>query len=169
VQRDDVICVGPASCRAVGAALIFVARHDAGPTVAATFLGDWSSLNGNGSIRYDHQLVQLGSVLSIVPYEVFIEGSGGSATYLGDTATTVTNWTTQIVPIEESQWTLNSGGWNALLDDVTSLLIRIELVSGTGDIEAIDNVNLVPEPATAVTLGLMGLGVLGMATRRRMA
>ena len=59
-------------------------------------------------------------------------------------------------------------------DDFVRIVLGNDLQTVTGntaviDLEVVhDNNNAVPEPITA-TLGLMGLGVLGMATRRRVA
>ena len=73
-----------------------------------------------------------------------ISGPGGQATYTGPAPQTA--WATYTAPINASSWTVNSGTWDAILKDVTSVKIRIEGVLNTAngalDVDGIDNVRL---------------------------
>lgn len=124
----------------------------------AKFLGDWTPLDDNGALKWDHIIVSVGDAPDIVNASATIAGPGGNATYFG--ALHQTTWTTFSAPINSADWLVGSGSWNALLANVTSLQIRIEAVHNDGanlDIDGIDNVQLVPEPGA---LSLFGVGVI---------
>lgn len=124
----------------------------------AKFLGNWSTLDGIGVLNWDHIIVSLGDAPDIVNASATIAGPGGGATYFG--ALHQTSWTTFSAPINSANWSINSGTWNAILANVTSLQIRIEAVHNDGptlDVDGIDNVQLVPEPGA---LSLLGVGVI---------
>jgi hypothetical protein len=112
-----------------------------------TFLGDWSDLDGVGNIFYDHSIISEGTgVFGYDPYYVRISGPGGSAEWEGDTPSGATGWLSITAPLDESEWTVTSGTWSALLADVTDLRIRIELVQNSGgasdEVDGIDNICL---------------------------
>jgi len=114
---------------------------------AVTFWGDWSDLDGVGNIYYDHSIISEGTgVYGYDPYYVRIAGPGGSAEWEGDTPSGATGWVLITVPLVESEWTVTSGTWSALLADVTDLRIRVELVKNSGgandEVDGIDNVCL---------------------------
>lgn len=107
----------------------------------AKFLGDWSSLNGQGELRWNHRIVRLGDSPTVVASRARLLGPGGEAFYSGPSHTTA--WTAFAVPIRSSSWTMVSGNWNSLLAQVSTLQIRIEAVHNGGaqlDIDGIDNV-----------------------------
>lgn len=134
------------------------------------FLGDWSALNGVGSITYDHKIFDTGSIINFGPYGARVFGPGGAASWNGATPTGPTGWVTQTVALNAANWTVTSGTWNGLLSNVTDFQIVIELVGNPtlpGDITGLDNVAVViPEPETYAMLAL-GLGVLAVARLRR--
>jgi hypothetical protein len=112
-----------------------------------TFWGDWTDLDGVGNIFYDHSIISEGTgVFGYDPYYVRISGPGGSAEWEGDTPSGATSWLLITAPLVESEWTVTSGTWSALLADVTDLRIRIELVQNSGgandEVDGIDNVCL---------------------------
>jgi len=112
-----------------------------------TFWGDWSDLDGIGNIFYDHRIISEGTgVFGYSPYYVRIAGPGGSAEWVGDTPSGATDWVLIAAPLVESEWTVTSGTWSALLADVTDLRIRIEQVTNSGgandEVDGIDNVCL---------------------------
>jgi len=133
----------------------------------AKFLGNWSALNGTGTIFWDHQIFVTGTVSSFLPHEVRISGPGGTATFTGGTPDGTSGWIQQSAPIEVASWTVNSGSWPAILANVTDFRISIEQVvnlSVPEDIAGIDNVVLdgpaVPLAPPWATLVLL-LAILG--------
>jgi len=129
------------------------------------YLGDWSGLDGVESISYDHNVIWItGSAFPRAPYTVVISGPGGQATWTGAYAPRQPGWNTVTAPVTESEWTIDSGQWDAILANVTDLSIRVEQYSNL-DISGMDNISLhTPEPAT---LSVLGLGGLAMLRRRR--
>ena len=132
------------------------------------FLGDWSVLDGVGLIEFDHRIFEVGTaVVEFFPYSIGLSGPGGAARWSGPTPTGPTEWLTFQVPVREQNWTVTSGTWAGLLGNVTSLLLRIELVSNSAgaDHDGIDNVRIsaVPEPGAILMLtsGFFGLQAYG--------
>lgn len=146
------------------------------PTTATSkWIGNYlaEGLNG-GVLSFDHKIFSSGTGDTYNKYEVMLSGPGGSATWTGETAAVTdfkTPWVTVDVPLNPSNagWMVTSGSWRGLLQDVTSLEIRMELVDNNHpgasdkDTEGIDNIYLksVPEPAglTLAGLSLLGAGV----------
>jgi hypothetical protein len=111
------------------------------------FLGDWSVYNNAGTLRFDHKISTLGSdVTGFSAYRVVISGPGGEARWTGETPNGLTDWTHISIPLEASAWSLASGSWPGLLENVTSLRIRMEQVlnatPNAGDLCHLDNVVL---------------------------
>ena len=134
----------------------------------AKFLGDWSALDGVGSLQWDHRILTLGDAPTIVNASAAISGPGGQATYFGTLHQTT--WTTFSAPISSGDWVIGGGTWNAILANVASLTIRIEAVHNDGaalDVDGIDNVGLVPEPGTLTLLVLGALLVASPVVHRR--
>jgi hypothetical protein len=79
--------------------------------------------------------------------------------------------------IQSEGWTVTSGTWSGLLQDVTGLQIQMEIVGNTHpgvtktDVEGIDNIVLktVPEPAglTLACVSLLGMGAKAWRRWRR--
>ena len=152
-----------------------------------SYLGDWSGLDGTGSISYDHNMIWLTpSGFAATPYTVKISGPGGEATWTGSIATRLPGWDTKTALISESEWNIDSGTWDAILANVTELSIRIEQFSNM-DICGLDNITLaiaepgddllvadanepnaaIPEPMTMLAVGLSVTGLGGYVRRRR--
>ena len=132
------------------------------------FLGDWSALDGVGLIEFDHRIFEVGiAVVEFFPYSIGLSGPSGAARWTGPTPSGPTEWVTFAVPVREESWTVTSGTWAGLLSDVSSLLLRIELVSNSAgaDHDGIDNVRIsaVPEPGVILMLtsGFFGLHAYG--------
>ena len=127
------------------------------------FLGDWRPYNDVGILLYDFQLLHLGSYLDIRDYSVSISGPGGTAQWTSPGPEGLNPWECIVILMTESTWQVTSGSWTGALADVQELSIMIELVAGLGsareDISGIDNVALVPEPASLILLSLMGLAL----------
>jgi hypothetical protein len=142
-------------------------------TAPAQYLGNLSSLNGTGILKWDQILFSTGGDPESYGFEAQISGPGGSATFTSSIDDTVVGqWIAITAPINQSSWTVNSGTWAGLLADVTSLNLSIEdvtnihtpTVQDPGDHDGIDNVFLgtasVPEPTS---LTLLGLGIASAA------
>jgi hypothetical protein len=100
----------------------------------AVFLGDWSTFEGVGHLTLDIRVsAYTGNNLG-APEFVRISGPGGSA-YVslapGDIPTTSYIWKTFNYPLEEPAWTVDSGTWGDLLDNVTECRILVEYFDGT--------------------------------------
>ena len=105
----------------------------------AKFLGSWSSFTNNGVVRWDHRIINPDGT-TIQNGRTEIRGPGGSAYYQSPTQMN-SNWTTFSVPLKQSSWSLTSGTWTGLMNNVTNLRIRLEAVWGSGsDTDGIDNV-----------------------------
>lgn len=134
-----------------GGQLYFADRTYRHPVVSAPaeFLGDWSSLNGTGRIEYDQTLTYdggRGGPYTFIPYQVFLSGPGGAASWTGGTPTGLTPWTTITAPLVESEWVVGQGTWAELLRNVTSFQIRVELVGNSDsgfDQSGLDNVRVI--------------------------
>lgn len=140
----------------------------------AEFLGDWSVLDGMGSIQYDHRILNSGNNNGRGARQIYLSGGGSSATWSGPLVPNgdylSTSWETFTAPLVESAWAV-TGSWSDLLSNVESLQIRVDLYSsyvGSAEAHRIDNVQLVPEPSTAALLvaGLVGLARAGRSTSR---
>ena len=113
-------------------------------TAPESFLGDWSTLDGVGEIRFDHKIFSDGGG-GFQAYRVFISGPAGSAEWTGSIPIGPTPWESIVSPLIEAEWSV-SGNWVDVISNVTELRIRMELVVngiGSGDIEGIDNVQLI--------------------------
>ncbi len=141
----------------------------------ASYLGDWTALDGSGLLEFDHWIVAIGGLPigpPYMPYEVYIEGPGGQARFLS-AATAQTSWTTASVPIQDQAWNVEAGTWSGLLADVQILRIRIELVGNNGspdDTNGIDNVRLTnptPVPSISWVGGAILVALLAATARTR--
>lgn len=147
----------------------------------AKFLGDWSALDGIGSISYDQIVISTGSFFSVGSPTIALVGPGGEATWTSPVpapnscpGNLFCDWETVDAPLVEGLWSVTSGSWENLLQDVTSFSIWGDLYGSLSvpDAEGLDNVRLgvsvssVPEPA-AITLFGLGLGGLWASRRHR--
>jgi len=107
---------------------------------------DFKKLNNKGYIVFQHELVQNGGT-GFVAYEIDMTGPGGAAVFTGGLPLNkLNNWQTVVAPLVQGNWTVSGGSWTALLNDVEDIRIRIELIDGSPDVEAIDNVKIVSHP-----------------------
>ena len=152
-----------------GGYLEFIDNSGGGGFVWApdAWLGDWSSLDGFATISYDHRIFAASGGTSRVPHEIRIAGAGGEARWYADSATTsTTGWITLSAQLDREDWTMISGTWDALLGEIDSLGIRVEVVSNNSyltDREGIDRIMMssaVPAPGAAILFA-------GLARRRR--
>jgi len=144
------------------------------------YLGNWSALNGTGTLKWDQILFSTGPEPESYGFDAYISGPGGSATFSSSTNDSVVGtWITISAPMAQADWSV-TGSWTSLLADVTSLQLSIENVTNDisptvqdpGDHDGIDNIHLVgqtanvgvPEPSSLI---LAGLGVVGGVFRHR--
>jgi hypothetical protein len=126
------------------------------------FLGSWSALDGTGTLSFDHRLFSVGVVNFFGNYFVEIVGPGGTARWSTSGPDGPTDWVSLAAPIQESAWSVTSGSWDALLQDVTELRVVTEVVDGIGDVTGLDNVKLLPEPGSGL---LLCLGLVALRSR----
>ncbi|MFT7670448.1 MAG: hypothetical protein ACI8X5_003157 [Planctomycetota bacterium] len=114
----------------------------------ADYHGDWSTLDGNGILRFEHRVVSHASGCGHKGYSVILEGPGGKAQWAG-AQTEHSGWQVVNVPIHSAAWNVQSGTWSGLLSDIGSLSIAIEVInnststcSGSGEECRLDNVSL---------------------------
>ena len=128
-------------------------------TAPAKFLGDWTTLDRDGVLSWDHIILQAGGVGTILQGQVMIAGPGGSAM-----CTTLESmkefWKSFSVPVSQPAWTVTSGSWAGLINNVTELKIRIEAVWNNTlplDVDGIDNVVLTKERTLKADLNHDGI------------
>lgn len=142
---------------------------DAWVYAPSKFLGDWIT-EGATHLTYEINIFDTGSVYLVGNYQVMISGPGGTALWVGPKAYGEVGWKLLDVPILESDWTVVSGTWNALLSDVTELKIATAFYNNymPQEINGLDNVSLdiIPAPA-AILLGSIGIGAVNWFRRRK--
>jgi hypothetical protein len=114
----------------------------------SAFLGDWSSLDEVGYIRYDHLVGQETNVQYTCDHRIMLVGPRGSALWNGPPPNPPgSGWASYTVPLSRENWNVTSGTWEDLLADVSFFIIRYELYGNDGiDEEGIDNVYVAPGP-----------------------
>jgi hypothetical protein len=122
----------------------------------STFLSpavDFTKLDGKAYISYQHLMVKETEIQQVGNYNIVISGPGGTATFGGGQAIVLAKknkWTTVAAPLIEADWVMSSGTWDALMANVTSIQIPMEMVSNGSDFkdeEAIDNIEIVSHPS----------------------
>ena len=144
------------------------------------FLGNQSSAFGN-ALRFDLQLDYLKTTnwADTATGDVILKGNGLTLVYNTPNNPNATNWTSYSVPLSISSsavWRLDSTKTSSplatsdqlqsALSDLSALWIRGEFRGGPEN-SRIDNVTLIPEPATWA--GLLGAPALIFALLRRRA
>lgn len=140
----------------------------------AKFLGDWSALDGVGSIQFDHMIVNSGVNNGHSARYIYLLGGGSEASWSAPIPGgnhLSTPWETFIAPLTESDWSV-TGSWTDLLANVESVQIQIDFYSsfvGSAEMSRFDNVrlNAVPEPSSILLIGSVLVGLIG--ARRKVA
>ncbi|MCB0807505.1 MAG: PKD domain-containing protein, partial [Bacteroidales bacterium] len=98
------------------------------------FLGDWSQIdNHNADIRVDLNINSYSGNPYPADFFIRISGPDGAAKFPlnSQIANAYNDWHTMVVPVDESQWTMESGTWAALINNVNSLQLNLEYFDGS--------------------------------------
>ena len=120
----------PANCLRIGDASGDLSIGIAPPK----FRGNWTAVNGTGTIEVDVKVSSSSTTLSSRPYLVRIAGTGGSATANitdAEVQAALGQWTTWSIPIQEASWSLESGSWAGLMTGVAEVKLQLEFINGT--------------------------------------
>lgn len=117
-------------------------------TAPAEYLGNWTAM-GVTNLTYEAKIFYKGSVYKLGTYTIIISGPGGKARWYGPPPDPSAGWLYLDVPLVESAWVVQSGSWDALLADVTELMIPMEYYNNWGpfEITGVDNIQLCGEAA----------------------
>ena len=112
------------------------------------FLGDWSQLDESAAFIIDIKTNQ--STVIDVGYLIKITGPGGEAIIPVDSALSeaYNEWKSFSYMISESVWTINTGNWNDILNNIEELNIAVEYSNAT-DVVRIDNIKIYNDPPIA--------------------
>lgn len=105
------------------------------------YLGDWSSLNGSGSLTIDLRILSHSGTPVDVPEFIQLSGPGGTAVVAmpaADLPPVGRVWRTYAFPLQASAWTVTAGTWTGLLTNVTECRIQVEFINGT-EVVGFDN------------------------------
>lgn len=95
------------------------------------YLGNWSNYSSTDSIVVDIYVQSTNQNTLIDPYPVFeLVGPGGRATILQGLTLPRNTWNHIVVQLDSMDWTIESGTWESLLEDISLLRIRAEYING---------------------------------------
>jgi len=110
------------------------------------FLGDWSAGTTSDYVAADVFVHQLNGSYSSATFVFQIKGPGGVAQAFAPVQPPLDVWNTYTANLDPVNWTMISGDWNLLLQQVTELIVRTEYISGD-EFVRLDNVILSITPA----------------------
>lgn len=98
----------------------------------AKFLGEWSNASDMDSLTVDIFVHLLGGSPFNPDWIFRISGPGGSAIALegSDYNPPLDEWTHYAVPIDSTEWTIQQGHWEDILQHVTMLEVLAEFING---------------------------------------
>ena len=108
---------------------------------SSIFHGNWSLLDGhNAEIHVDYLITSTTGALLLPGYFVKLSGPGGVATYPCNNSIELAynKWHSFGIPIEQAGWTMVSGDWTSLMNNVTDIKLAAEFNAGS-EIVGIDN------------------------------
>jgi len=137
----------------------------------ASWAGDWRDLEDRATITFDYRLFDPGEAVNDYgrPSLYLSNGTITARWEFGPDITDTTRWFSYSAPITlNSDWTVEGGTWEQLLQNVTDVRIAFTTVSNNWypqDLNGLDNVgiSIVPEPAMLMNCLLVPL----VAARRR--
>ncbi len=129
-----------------------------------SYLGDYSTYGPGAGFRYD--AIYEGTVNPPLNMPVIrLIGAGGEIAEGFAPGVNDSTWQTVFLALEESSWSMLSGTWNDLLQNVTALELIGDNAVGAGREAGVDNFTLVvPAPGSVALLGLGGF--VGLRRRR---
>ncbi|MCF8403905.1 MAG: PKD domain-containing protein [Bacteroidales bacterium] len=110
------------------------------------FLGDWSAATVSDYVSADIFVHQLSGSYSSATFVFQIKGPGGEARAFTPVQPPLDVWNNYTAHLDPTEWTLISGDWNLLLQQVSELIVRTEYISGDEYVR-LDNVILSITPA----------------------
>ena len=118
---------------------------------APQFLGDWSALGVSDTLSFDVYFINSGTSTLTGSWIFHLSGPGGAAGgIVPGPAPPESIWSTYAIPVDSTDWVVESGSWSGLMNDVTSLKLLVEYVNGAEEVR-IDNVRLTGVPADVFT------------------
>jgi len=121
----------PGGCLDVNDAAVGSTNYASAPS---KFLGDWSAFTAADSVFFDIYEVNTSGGAWVSVQQVRIEGPGGAA-WANDPRIVLpapqSVWIRVRVMMDPAAWTLESGTWEGLLGNVTSLRIMAEWINGS--------------------------------------
>jgi PKD repeat protein len=105
------------------------------------FLGNWSAATAFDTLKADIFLHRISTTYVTTNYVFRIIGPGGQATGILNPKPISDTWTTYMISLSASDWQLNSGTWSELLQNVTTLIVTMEYITGD-EYNRLDNVSL---------------------------
>ncbi len=105
------------------------------------FLGNWSSATTSDFVSADVFVHQISGSYAVGTYVFKIKGPGGEATAFANIQPPLDVWNTYTAYLDPSNWTMVSGNWNLLLEQVNELVVRVEYINGD-EYDRIDNIQL---------------------------
>lgn len=115
------------------------------------YLGDWlSDLTSNDTLSVDIYVQSSDPDTLVDDFPVFqLSGPGGVATALDGLNLPRNTWNQVKVPLDSTEWNIQSGSWRELLKGITLFRIRAEYITGNENVY-LDNVNLSLSPTRGV-------------------
>jgi hypothetical protein len=133
------------------------------------FLGDWSSLDGTGSLTIDIRRLSYSGAPINIPDFIRISGPGGTAVVpllAAELPPVGRVWKAYTFPLQQSAWSVTSGTWAGLLANVTECRIAPEFNDGT-EVVGFDNFGRLsascPEPDMPIVVQGAGVTLCGHA------
>ena len=105
------------------------------------FLGDWSGADAFDTLSADIFLNQIATAYITSNFVFRIIGPGGQATGILNPKPPFQSWITYKISLSSADWQLNSGTWAGLMQNVTTLIVTMEYISGD-EFNRLDNVSL---------------------------
>jgi len=102
--------------------------------------GNWSQLNDEAAVQVDFKISNFTGPLLISDYLIKISGPGGEAIIPMDSSVIAAfnQWQTFSYMINDTLWTILSGDWGSLLENVTEVRLITEFINGS-EVVAMDN------------------------------
>ena len=108
----------------------------------SSYLGNWTALENKGSIVFDHQMLAFDG--QTVNFIIRLESStGDEARWYSPAPAVAGGWKLIEANLVKSEWSIISGTWNSLLQNVSEFRISIEVVIGL-ESTGIDNIAFFP-------------------------